>query len=125
MKSKADYADTGHDGVFLVRTNDIEKYLKKYPETVQLRDSCKIKVISENPVMNMGESKETTLARVLIYPTNDMLKWVDDNSIQLKPRTKSKFYVALTRARYSAAIVCKDSKIFSHDIQGLHKWMPE
>lgn len=53
----------------------------------------------------MGASKGKTYNDVLIYPTNDMCKWIKDNNYKLNGTTRSKFYVALTRGKYSAAIV--------------------
>jgi len=34
-----------------------------------------------------------------------MLKWLRDVNEPLKPRTRAKFYVSLTRARHSVALV--------------------
>jgi len=122
--SKASYESTGHDGVFLIRRCDIDSYLKKYPEIIQLRESRRMTVDNNHPILNMGESKGVTFDRVLIYPTRDMLEWVGRSDTQLASRTKSKFYVALTRARYSAGIVCKDDKLYKSNIQGVQKWHP-
>jgi DNA helicase-2/ATP-dependent DNA helicase PcrA len=70
--------------------------------------------------INMGESKGLTFDRVLIYPTITMKNWMKNNSITLKPKTRSQFYVAITRARYSVGIV------FDYDektnIQGVEKY---
>ena len=73
-------------------------------------------------MLNMGEAKGTTFDRVLIYTTTDMLKWVSDHSQSLSQEAKAKFYVALTRARYSVGIVCKTKKIFQSDISGVQRY---
>jgi len=93
-----------HQGVFLVRPNDLNEYVRKY-EVIQLRWDNRREVLPDIRVMNFGEAKGETFDRVLIYPTNDMAKWVNDSSAKLSDTAKAKFYVALTRARYSAAIV--------------------
>lgn len=120
--SKAEYTETGHDGVFLIKLEDVEKYLNTYSDVVQLIYSRATKAFDGYPVINMGESKGTTFNRTLIYPTLDMLKWVGNRSINLKPKTKAEFYVALTRARYSVAIVCKDKKIYESEKSDVYKW---
>lgn len=95
---------TSHDGVFLVRPKDVRKYLSIY-NALQLRDKRTVKVDDKYPVINMGESKGLTMDRVLIYPTKAMKDWMKEHTTELKPKTKSQFYVALTRAKYSVGIV--------------------
>ncbi len=95
---------TGHDGIFLVRPKDIDLYLKEY-KPMQLREKRTVTVNNEYPVINMGESKGLTYDRVLIYPTKSMKSWMEDQAKELKPRTRSQLYVAITRARYSVGIV--------------------
>ena len=65
--------------------------------------------------MNLGESKGLTFERVLIYPTSKMLDWVLDHSKEMKPQSKSKFYVGITRAKHSVAIVFDNKKGISVD----------
>ena len=95
---------TNHDGIFFINEKDINSYLKKY-EPIQLRDSRKKEVNSSYRVMNFGESKGLSFDRVLIYPTEPFIKWLLNNDFKLAPTSRSKFYVALTRARYSIGIV--------------------
>ena len=95
---------TGHDGVFLVRPDDVDAYLEKF-KPVQLRDKKTVKVNNSYAVINMGESKGLTYDKVLIYPTNTMKNWMKDHSKNLPPKTRAQFYVAITRARYSVGIV--------------------
>jgi ATP-dependent exoDNAse (exonuclease V) alpha subunit len=47
---------------------------------------------------------------VLIYPTASMLGWVKNNNTELKDISRSKFYVAITRARHSVGIVVDDNE---------------
>ncbi|HMT75532.1 MAG TPA: UvrD-helicase domain-containing protein [Chitinophagaceae bacterium] len=95
---------TVHDGIFFIKESDIDSYLNQYTP-IQLRDS-KRKVVNEKySVMNFGESKGLSFDRVLIYPTQPIIDWVKDNTKELAPTSKSKLYVAITRARYSVGIV--------------------
>lgn len=95
---------TSHEGIFLIKSQDVDKYLSDY-KPVQLRWNNKRKCHPDYPVRNFGESKGQTLDRVLIYPTKEMIKWVENDSHPLKNEARAKLYVALTRARHSAAIV--------------------
>lgn len=110
---------TGHDGIFLVRERDAEAYLHFFGP-MQLRYWRKTPVSAIAAVMNFGESKGLTFDRVLIYPTEKIRKWLENRTIALAPVTRSDFYVALTRARFSAGIVIGD-KI---DIPAMTVWAP-
>jgi DNA helicase-2/ATP-dependent DNA helicase PcrA len=93
-----------HNGVFFIKEKDVEDYLQKY-NPVQLRDNKK-KIVNENfMVMNFGESKGLSFDRVLIYPTKPFIDWFINNESDLVETSRSKLYVAITRARYSVAIV--------------------
>ena len=95
---------TEHDGIFLVRSQDAEKYLQKF-NPMQLRDTKRTKVSNNFKVMNFGESKGLSFKRVLIYPTKPFINWLINNDSDLKPTSRSRFYVAITRAKYSVGIV--------------------
>lgn len=114
------YEMTGHDGVFLVKPSDVNAYLEEY-KPIQLRDKRTVEINDKYEAINMGESKGLTYDRVLIYPTETMKKWMEDHSQQLKPKTRSQFYVAITRAKYSVGI------IFDYDektkFEGVEKYM--
>jgi len=103
-----------HTGIFIIRPIDVNDYLKKY-KPIQLRWNRNTKVNQNYLVHNFGESKGQTYDRVLIYPTEHMIAWILDNSYDFTKivngkrkklvGVKEKFYVAITRARYSVAIV--------------------
>ncbi|MBC1811258.1 UvrD-helicase domain-containing protein [Listeria booriae] len=99
---------TQHDGVYLVREKDVERYLKEFSPT-QLRFSRAKKVNLDYEVKNFGESKGATRDRVLIYPTKKITDWLFDNSRLDNFEIKCKFYVAITRAKHSVAIVCNNN----------------
>lgn len=104
----AEKEPTGHDGVFLVRAVDLEAYLQTYHPT-QLRDSRKKNVSINCPVFNFGDSKGLTFDRVIIYPTEPIVKWICDHNMELQPQSRARFYVAVTRARLSTAIVVSNN----------------
>ena len=104
-----EHEPTGHDGVFFVSPSDVDAYLSIY-QPMQLRDSRRTYVNSTYSAINFGESKGLTFERVLIYPTSKMLDWILDHSKEMKPQSKSKFYVGVTRAKHSVAIVFENKK---------------
>lgn len=102
--TSSQFVVTDHDGVFLVRTDHVSEYLSVFGAT-QLRSDSRERGDQRYPIYNFGASKGLGFDRVLIYPTRDMVRWVFNRSVGLKPKTKAKFYVALTRARHSVGLV--------------------
>ena len=104
-----------NEGVFLIREKDVDQYLNLYSSTI-------LKYKDANPPeWNFGKSKGLTFDRVLIYPTSAIIEWLKNHSSQLSASTRCKFYVAVTRARYSVGIVCYESEI---DKIGHKIWEP-
>lgn len=114
--------ETSDKGVFIVKENDIDAFLKEYNAT-QIRHNIRTKTSPKNEVINMGNSKGLTRERVLIYPTKDMENWIFDNSQLLKFETKSKFYVAITRAQKTVGIVTKKKRFSLPD--GIKLYIPK
>jgi DNA helicase-2/ATP-dependent DNA helicase PcrA len=110
---------TDHDGVFLVREEHVEHYLQKF-NPVQLQDSAKVKVSINYKSINFGESKGLTFNRVLIYPTQPFVKWINNNNNKLASMSRSKLYVALTRAKYSVGIIYNYEE--GTEFEGLQKF---
>ena len=110
-----------HQGVFLVRPINLNQYIAKY-KPIQIRWNRNVAVSQMTSTINMGESKGLTFNRTIIFPTKTIENWIKDNNSKLKSETAAKFYVALTRARYSTAIVLdyKEAEEFS----GLQKYSP-
>lgn len=98
-----------HEGVYLVQKSELQDYVETY-KPLQLRYNKNNNCIDGSPIMNMGDSKGLTVDRTLIYPTNGMLSWLQSEaSSPLSDISSAKFYVALTRARFSAAIAVPDN----------------
>jgi len=57
----------------------------------------------------------------LIYPTAPIKKWLKDNSQNLKSVSRCKFYVAITRAKYSVGIVYNYRG--SDEFEGIEKYI--
>ena len=105
----------------MVHVADVDAYLETY-RPVQLRDSKRTNVNDNYAVFNFGDSKGLTFDRTLIYPTAPMEKWVFDHNTELQPKSRARFYVAVTRARYSVAIIVKNTEA---EIPGVSVWKRE
>lgn len=101
-----------HNGIYIIKSEDVQKYREKY-DPVVLRHQLAV-----TPEWNFGNCKGLGFDRVLIYPTLPIIQYVKTGVLtkavkeQATGKTKvkdtldtAKFYVALTRARYSVAIV--------------------
>lgn len=94
--------ETGHDGVFLISQSDVEAYYQYYHPQV-LRFDAKTRVGNYHAV-NFGACKGETFERVLIYPNGPLADFVIRNKALGSPE---KYYVGITRPKYSIAIVLK------------------
>lgn len=97
-----------HQGVFFISREKLNDYLKKY-NPIQLKWSKSVKINENYSSLNFGQSKGLTFERVIIYPTKKMRNWINDKNYKLPNDTRAKFYVGITRAKYSVTIVV-DSK---------------
>lgn len=91
-----------HQWLFLLRREDKQDYCDKYTPTI-LKWSW-----SKSPERNFWKSKWITFDRVLIYPTtwkDWMISRLKNKKTNLTDETRAKFYVAITRAKYSVAII--------------------
>jgi hypothetical protein len=96
--------ETGHDGIFKIVAEDVPAYVAKYGPQV-LRDRVTTPTL-DLPALNIGVSKGSTYDRVLIFPTQPMLKYLK-TADQSALKAPDRLYVAVTRARHSVAFVVK------------------
>ncbi len=104
--------NTGHDGVFLVRSEHVHAYIAQYGPQC-LRASVSSGKTFDLDYMNFGVAKGTAYERVLIVPTSSIAAFLKSGKY-LDPIPAAKFYVAVTRAAQSVAIVLDragDSKL--------------
>lgn len=111
-----------HNGVFLVRSKDVERYVSQYKPVV-LRYSG-----ARDNEWNFGKSKGLGFDRVLIYPTDPIINYLKKGSLTKKVSGKikpafdiSKFYVAVTRPRFSVGVVY-DFNDAENFIEGVNRY---
>ena len=91
--------ETGHDGVFLIAFEDALTYQQFYRPIVLRYD--KNSDTLGLAAINYGVSKGDTFDRVLIFPNGKL----EDYLLKNKPlKSPCKYYVAMTRPRFSIAI---------------------
>lgn len=96
---------TGHDGIFLVFSSDVEEYVRQFdPQLLRYSSTTKCG-LHEASAMNFGQSKGLTFERVLIYPHEKGKSWLNSGKLIHVEKSAAKMYVAVTRARYSVAFV--------------------
>ncbi|WP_436789642.1 UvrD-helicase domain-containing protein [Yinghuangia sp. YIM S10712] len=93
---------TGHDGVFAIKQHEVAEYVQAYAPAVLRRD--KNASTDGLSAMNIGVSKGSTFERVLIYPTQPMIKYFHTRDWE-QAGDRAKLYVAVTRAKHSVAFV--------------------
>jgi ATP-dependent DNA helicase UvrD/PcrA len=122
---------TEHEGIFLLKSEDVDKYVERFKTAVQLVWDKTVKVNPNSISITFGKSKGKTYDRVIIYPTDNIKNWIKDNSFDFTKiengkkkkikNVKEKFYVAITRARHSVAIVFDFTT--DENIEGVQKYV--
>lgn len=96
---------TGHDGIFYVKKSNLQKYIEEYSPLVLINDKRAKKYVPDSRTINYGLSKGITVDRTLIVTTEPIRKYLQKGT---KPVSRDKFYIAVTRARYSTAFLVDD-----------------
>ncbi|UXZ57968.1 UvrD-helicase domain-containing protein [Curtobacterium sp. Arg-1] len=95
---------TGHDGLFLIRTEDVDAYVEEFAPQPLRWDARAAKAHDHLEFLTFGTAKGLTRQRVLIFPTEKMRKLLQKGE-PLEPLTAAKLYVGVTRAEQSVAFV--------------------
>lgn len=93
---------TGHDGIFTISKKQVLSYVAEHKPIV-LRWDKRSDTMGLQAI-NIGVSKGRTYDRVLIFPTKPMVRYLSTKKIE-DAGDLSKFYVAVTRARFSVSFV--------------------
>ncbi|MFZ7115661.1 MAG: UvrD-helicase domain-containing protein [Bacteroidota bacterium] len=116
---------SNHNGVFLVLPKHIEEYKGKYSPAILRYNEA------SGDEWNLGKSKGLGFPRVLIHPTDTFIRFLKNGQLTKSVNGKTKrtfdvpkYYVGLTRAKFSVGIVCdyKDNDTF---IEGVQRYAPE
>ena len=111
-------AELEHMGVVLVHEDHLLVY-RDVHDPQELRWNRRAPLTGPN-ARNYGEVKGHSFDRVLIHPTSPITEFIEKGSM-LKEVAAAKFYVAVTRARHSVAIVTKKDTTSS----AIPFWLPD
>jgi DNA helicase-2/ATP-dependent DNA helicase PcrA len=100
------HLDSGHDGVYVISTAEIDEYFKRFAPKV-LRYDRRTKVSLGDP-SNFGAVKGMSFERVMIFPHGPLKEFLTSGKIDDLKASIPKVYVAVTRARQSVVIVVGD-----------------
>lgn len=98
---------TAHDGVFLVSRKNVSDYVGFFGPQCLRHSASSGKTFSLD-YLNFKVSKGMTYERVLIVPTAPIAQFIRSGTY-LAASSASSFYVAVTRAKQSVAIVLDDA----------------
>jgi hypothetical protein len=90
---------TEHDGVFIIARESLDLYMNYFSPIVLKYD--RRTSVGEIMSLNFGQCKGMTFDRVLIYPNKPLSDFIKGKEL----KSPEKYYVAVTRPRYSLAIV--------------------
>jgi DNA helicase-2/ATP-dependent DNA helicase PcrA len=110
---------SGHDGVFLVAPENVEAYHSAFDPLLLRHSRSAAKQYDHLNCMNIGDAKGIERPHVLINPTEAIRKFITTDK-PLEAQQAARFYVALTRAQHSAAII-----VDPHGDSRFPYWRPE
>jgi len=100
---------TDHDGLFLVSRKDLDSYLQEHrPVILRYKISKETECLE---AINFGLSKGQTFDRILIFPTGPIRNYLKTGKLEAIG-DKPKFYVAITRAKFSVAFLYDSTSCF-------------
>ena len=98
-------------GVYLIEPQYLIKYCEYYkPVILRYAKNSKIDFNHACEIINYGGSKGATYNRALIIPVSTVLPFIRKQSLITSNQTKSKFYVACTRAKHSIVFAVNNPK---------------
>lgn len=102
-------------GVYILDSNNMAKYCELYnPVVLRYDKKAKIEFEHNCTVLNYGASKGSTYERTVIIPVSTVMPFLINQKEITSNQTRSKFYVACTRARHSVVFVVNGFKETAH-----------
>lgn len=91
------------EGIVMIPLDQVDDYIRRY-QPVILRKWIKTDTKGYSAI-NIGVAKGKTFERVLLFPTQTMLRFIKNPQDNDNFKEKELLYVAITRAKYSVAVV--------------------
>lgn len=114
-----------HQGIFVVSSESVSEYMARYsPVILRLNRKTITQLCDGHKTFNFGEAKGLGFDHVLILPTQKHKDFLSGKTEIFNhdktDEAKNKFYVAITRAKYSVAFLGVD---VSHEC--VQPWSPQ
>lgn len=101
------HAHSIHQGIFLVKTSDVDSYVYKFRPLLLRRTASSGRSLAQHQPINIGLAKGMESDHVLIHPTSE-IKSMLRTSTALDSNRAAYLYVAVTRAKHSVAFILDD-----------------
>lgn len=103
--------DVENSGVFFIDNRYIDWYCSYYdPIILRYSRDSKIEFNHNCSIFNYGNSKGATFDRTVIVPVGTVLPFINEQKRITSNQTRSKFFVACTRAKHSVVFAVDDPK---------------
>jgi len=100
-----------NSGVYMIDVNYLGEYCEYYhPVILRYNKKAKIGFQHDCDVFNYGSAKGATYERVVIIPVSTTLPFIEKQTKIASNQTRSKFYVACTRARHSVVFAVSNPR---------------
>lgn len=114
-----------HQGIFVVSTGSVSEYLARYsPVILRSNRKTNTQLCDGHKTFNFGEVKGCGFDHVLILPTKKHMDFLSGKTeifnSDKTDEAKNKFYVAITRARFSVAFLSDDNVA----LESVQPWRP-
>lgn len=107
--------ETANIGVYIIDSKNLTEYCNYYnPVVLRYNKATNIEFKQQCTILNYGASKGATYDRTVIIPVRTVLPFITKQTQIASNQTRSKFYVACTRARHSIVFVVDGFKESSH-----------
>jgi DNA helicase-2/ATP-dependent DNA helicase PcrA len=104
-------SDIDNSGVFIIDNKYVDHYCKHYsPVILRYNRESKIGFNHNCSVFNYGNSKGATFNRIVIVPVSTVLPFICKQEKIVSNQTRSKFFVACTRAKHSIVFAVDNPK---------------
>lgn len=104
-------AEEDNRGIYIVENAYLREYCDYYnPTILRYKRDNKIPFEHSCNVLNYGNSKGCTFDRVVIIPISTVIPFIEKQTEISSKQTRSKFYVACTRARHSVIFAMEKLK---------------
>ena len=103
------HSDISDIGVYILDKRYAKEYCAYFnPTILRYNIETPVDFYNASTILSYGTSKGTTFDRIIVIPVGTVMPFILNGQTIASKRTRAKFYVACTRARYST-VFCVDN----------------